>query len=84
MTPDEALEKAVELAGGTDTALGRKIGATQNAVWQAKQRGKVSPEMAMAIEQAFAGAVKARDLRPDLPWPDYGAGEPADANASAA
>jgi DNA-binding transcriptional regulator YdaS (Cro superfamily) len=84
MTPDEALEKACELAGNNDSALARKIGATQNAVWQAKQRGKVSAEMAMAIEQALDGAVKARDLRPDLPWPNNCTSEPADSNASAA
>jgi DNA-binding transcriptional regulator YdaS (Cro superfamily) len=84
MTPDEALKKAVELVGNNDSELARKIGATQNAVWQAKQRGKVSAEMAMAIEQALAGAVKARELRPDLPWPNNDTSEAADANASAA
>lgn len=70
MTPSDALTKAIKLAGGKDTDLARKIGVSQNAVWQARQRDKASPEMAMAIEQAFDGAVKARDLRPDLPWPD--------------
>lgn len=84
MTPSEALEKAVELAGGTDTALGRKIGATQNAIWQARKRGSVTAEMAMKIEQALDRAVLARDLCPDLPWPEYAPSEPADANASAA
>lgn len=84
MTPIEALQKALELAGKNDSELARKIGATQNAVWQAKQRGKVSAEMAMAIEQAFDGAVKARDLRPDLPWPGCEASEALDANAGTA
>lgn len=75
MTAAEALDRAIDLAGGKDTDLARKIGVTQNAVWQAKQRGKVSPEMAMAIEQAFGGEVLARELRPDLPWPGYAASE---------
>lgn len=74
MTPNEALERASELAG-SDTELGRKIGSSQNAIWQARQRGSVTPEMAMKIERALDGAVLARDLRPDLPWPEYAPGE---------
>jgi DNA-binding transcriptional regulator YdaS (Cro superfamily) len=74
MTPAEALDRAVELAG-SDTELGRRIGSTQNAVWQARKRGSVTAEMAMKIEAALAGAVLARDLCPDLPWPNYAASE---------
>jgi DNA-binding transcriptional regulator YdaS (Cro superfamily) len=70
----EAFGRAVE-AAGTETELGRKIGVTQNAIWQVKQRGSMTAEMAMKIEAALAGAVLARDLCPDLPWPNYGADE---------
>lgn len=77
MTPSEALDRAVELAG-SEKKLGQKVGATQNAIWQARQRGRVTAEMAMKIEQALAGAVQARELCPDLPWPEYA---PSDAPA---
>jgi DNA-binding transcriptional regulator YdaS (Cro superfamily) len=79
MTPSDALKRASELAG-SDAELGRKIGASQNAIWQARQRGSCTAEMAMKIEQALERAVLARDLCPDLPWPAY-ASEPQQATA---
>ena len=45
-------------------------GVTQASVWQAKQAGRVSAELALLIERATAGEITARQLRPDLPWPD--------------
>lgn len=80
MTPTEAFNRAVKLCGDSETELARRIGSTQNAVWQARQRDRVSPEMAMAIERALGGEVLARELRPDLPWPAY-APEPQRATA---
>ena len=60
------LQRAIDLAGGTQSALGETIGSTQNAVYEALRRGRVSPEMACAIHHATDGEVPAWRLRPDL------------------
>lgn len=62
-----ALEQATMLAG-SESALARMTGYTQNAIWAAKQRNMVTPEMALAIHHALHGAVSAHELRPDI-WP---------------
>jgi len=51
---------------GSQRELARITGYSQHAIWHALQRGKVSAEMAIAIERATDGAVTARDLRPDI------------------
>lgn len=63
------IEKAIKLVGSQDK-LGELCGCSQNKIWLAKDRGKIDAELALKIEQATAGEVRARDLRPDLPWPD--------------
>lgn len=61
------IEEAIRLAG-TEAKLGEATGYSQNAIWQAKRRGSVTPKMALAIHRATNGAVPASVLRPDL-WP---------------
>lgn len=61
------IEEAIRRAG-SEAKLGEATGFSQNAIWQAKRRGRVSPKMALAIDRATDGAVPASSLRPDL-WP---------------
>ncbi|WP_441277792.1 transcriptional regulator [Tardiphaga sp. 172_B4_N1_3] len=63
------LFKAAVRFGGSETKLAKAAGYSQNAVWTAKHTGRVSAELAMAIEVASRGDVTARQFRPDLPWP---------------
>jgi len=64
----ELIERAIRHCG-SEAKLGKAAGGfSQNAVWQAKRRGRVSPELALGIDRATAGEIKASDLRPDL-WP---------------
>ena len=59
------LDQAIGLAG-SQAKLGRAAGMTQNAIWQAKRRGRVSPQLALGIHWALGGAVSASELRPDI------------------
>lgn len=47
------------------------IGVTQGLInhWET-QRQQPSASMALTIEKATAGKLTARELRPDLPWPE--------------
>lgn len=68
MDTRELVEKAIRCVG-SEHKLGKAAGGfTQNAIWQAKHRGRVSPRMALGIHHATAGVVSAAALRPDL-WP---------------
>lgn len=61
------MDKAVYIAGG-QTALAKKIGVTQGAVWKwVRGLKKVSPVHAVAISAAVEGQVMPFELRPDLP-----------------
>jgi DNA-binding transcriptional regulator YdaS (Cro superfamily) len=59
------IEKAIRLAG-SETKLANATGYSQHAIWQAKHKGAVSAEMALAIHHALRGRVPASRLRPDL------------------
>jgi TorA maturation chaperone TorD len=60
----QALERAVELAGG-QSALARAIGKSQSHIWHwLKVAKRVPAEAAVAIEKATG--VKRQELRPDL------------------
>lgn len=59
------ITRAIEFAG-SEAKLGAATGYSQHAIWQAKRRGRVSAEMAVAIERATQGAVSRAELRPDL------------------
>ncbi len=64
-TGKTALDRAVALAG-SETRLSRATGWSQPAINKARRRGRVSAELAIAIERALAGAVTKEQLRPDL------------------
>jgi DNA-binding transcriptional regulator YdaS (Cro superfamily) len=59
------IERAIELLG-SQTRLADAAGYSQNGIWQAKQKGAVSPELAKGIHRATNGEVPGSDLRPDL------------------
>ena len=59
------IEAAIVIAG-SEQKLGRAAGYTQNAIWHAKSKGRVSAEMAVGIDRATNGAVSRSRLRPDL------------------
>lgn len=64
----KALKRSVEIVGG-QTALARKIGGDvkQSHVWNWLNRDKRAPaEYIFKIERATNGAVRARQLRPDV------------------
>ncbi len=64
----ELLETAISQLG-SQAKLAEACGVKQQSIWQAKDSGRVSAELALQIEKATGGAVAAKDLRPDLPWP---------------
>lgn len=57
---------------GSEAKLAAACGYSQAAVSKAKHSGRVSAEMAVAIERATDGAIPRSDFRPDL-WgaPSY-------------
>lgn len=62
------LQRALALFDGNQTALARRAGVSQHAIWYAVRNNRVGPRLAIAIDEATGGAVKRSDLRPDL-WP---------------
>jgi DNA-binding transcriptional regulator YdaS (Cro superfamily) len=66
MTPQQAIDRALEEFDGNLAALAAAIGFSQPAFWQAIKRGKLSAEMANNVEVATKGAVTRQQLRPDL------------------
>jgi DNA-binding transcriptional regulator YdaS (Cro superfamily) len=67
-TVTELILHAAALLGG-ETKLAKACGISQNAIWQAKTRGRISPELAIGIHWATDQRVPANELRPDL-WMD--------------
>lgn len=65
MTRHDPLETAIRILG-SESKLGEATGYSQAAINKAKTRGRVSAEMAVAIEKATAGQVPRYRLRPDL------------------
>ena len=67
-----ALERAIDSAGGTQTALAQKIGKTQRHVWNWLNRDKKVPaDMVIKVAAATGGVVTCHELRPDLYPPDF-------------
>lgn len=60
------IQKAIEIAGGSQQKLADRIGFSQMAVCKALKAGFVSAKMAVAIERATDGQVSRVELRPDL------------------
>jgi len=63
METREHIQEAIRLAG-SEAKLGKATGYSQHAIWKAKRRGSVTPEMALAIERAVG--VRKEILRPDI------------------
>lgn len=64
----ELIETAISQMG-SQAKLAEACGVKQQSIWQAKDSGRVSAELAVLIEAATGGKVRAVELRPDLPWP---------------
>ena len=62
---ESPIEQAIALAG-SEAKLAKGIGSSQVAINKAKHRGRVSPEMALAIHRFLDGRVSASALRPDI------------------
>jgi DNA-binding transcriptional regulator YdaS (Cro superfamily) len=65
MEPFDHFQSLIDRYGG-DTQLAKALGCTQNAVWSARRRKSVSPQMALAIEKLTQGEVNRSSLRPDV------------------
>ena len=66
MNEQTIIEKAVEVAGGV-AALARRVGVSSQAVSQwLSGVTRPSLENAKAVEAATEGAVRWRDIRPDI------------------
>ena len=50
----------------SEAKLGAATGYSQNAIWHAKRTGRVSAEMAVAIDKATGGQIPKAAMRPDL------------------
>lgn len=64
----DLIQEAVRILG-SQAKLGAACGVSQASIWQAIEAQRCSAELAMAIEHATGGQVRARAIRPDLPWP---------------
>lgn len=63
-----AISKAIDCLGSQDQ-LAKACDLTQAAISQYRTGSKrPSAEVAIRIEEATKGQVKAEDLRPDVPW----------------
>lgn len=62
------MERAIARAG-SEAKLADAIGYSQAAINRAKHR-QAGPAMSLKIEHWSGGEIPARELRPDLPWPE--------------
>lgn len=60
------IERAIEIAGGSEAKLADAINFTQPAINKAKKSGRAGPRLALAIHHFTNGRVPASELRPDL------------------
>jgi DNA-binding transcriptional regulator YdaS (Cro superfamily) len=60
------IERAIDLAGGSEAKLAKAIGLSQPLINKARKSGHAGPKLAIAIHQFTKGEVSASDLRPDL------------------
>lgn len=62
-----AIKRAISIVG-SQSKLAKACGKTQTSVWKwANNKAYVSPELVPLIVEATNGAVKAHEIRPDLP-----------------
>ncbi|MDW9473448.1 hypothetical protein GOA69_13900 [Sinorhizobium meliloti] len=59
------IEAAITITG-SEAKLGALAGYSQNAIWYAKRNGRVSAELAAAIDRSTRGAISKSQLRPDI------------------
>ena len=63
----EAIRSYLSRRGLTQTEFARQVGVSQGMVWQWLSGYRpVSPESAIKIEAGTKGAIKKRELRPDI------------------
>jgi DNA-binding transcriptional regulator YdaS (Cro superfamily) len=60
-----AVTRAVAILG-SEVKLAAACGVTQPAISKAKLKGRISPRLALAMDEATNGRVSASELRPDL------------------
>ena len=62
-----AIENAIALCGGSQTALARRMNCSQQKISHLLHHAKsVSAETALALESATQGAIRREHIRPDL------------------
>lgn len=68
VTKNPLIEKAIEICGGQQTLLAKKIGGTvrQQHVRYWLYMAKIPADRAVQIEIATGGKIKRSELRPDL------------------
>ncbi|MGJ5022350.1 transcriptional regulator [Bradyrhizobium oligotrophicum] len=67
----EAIAKAQARCGGSEASLARSTGYSQNAIWAANKKGRMTLEMAVRIERATNGEVPCWESRPDVFSPPF-------------
>lgn len=60
------LKDAADHFDGNESALAAACGRSQNAIWQAKQRGSVTPALAIDIHRATDGKVPGNKFCPHI------------------
>lgn len=60
------IERAIELAGGSEAALARETRLSQPLIHKAKKSGRAGPKLALAIHYFTNGEIPASLIRPDL------------------
>lgn len=66
MDGQNPIERAIEIAGGSEAKLANAVHFSQPAIHKAKKSGRAGPRLALAIHHYTKGAVPASDIRPDL------------------
>lgn len=63
---DNLIERAIELAGGSEAKLANETGLSQPLINKARRTGRAGPRLALAIHEFTKGKISASALRPDL------------------
>jgi len=66
MESKNPIERAIELAGGSEAKLAAAVEFSQPAIHKAKKSGRAGPRLALAIHHYTNGAIPASEIRPDL------------------
>lgn len=60
------IERAINLAGGSEAKLAKAIGLSQPLINKARHNGRAGPRLALAIHHFSKGSIPASEIRPDL------------------